>query len=158
MKPRTNRNAFTLVEILIVVVILGILAATVIPSFANARDETEQGAFVTSLRQMVEAVRLFRVREGMFPNDASSGELPDGFAEYVSEADWTKPTPIGGVWDTEFQSFDVVSAVGVHFNGDTPKSTDYMLVIDQIIDDGDLEAGAFRQLAEDRFYYVLEDE
>lgn len=42
MRAKMNR-AFTLVEILIVVVILGILAAVVIPQFVNASDEAQVG-------------------------------------------------------------------------------------------------------------------
>ena len=44
MNIRSNaRKAFTLIEILIVVVILGILAAVVIPQFTNAADEANNG-------------------------------------------------------------------------------------------------------------------
>ena len=41
---RTAKKAFTLVEILIVVVILGILAAIVVPQFTNATRYTQSSA------------------------------------------------------------------------------------------------------------------
>ena len=40
---RNIRSGFTLVEILIVVVILGILAAIVIPQFTNATQDAQGG-------------------------------------------------------------------------------------------------------------------
>ena len=56
--PRTARNAFTLVEILIVVVILGILAAIVVPKFSNASEQSAQTAFVTSLNEHVKVANI----------------------------------------------------------------------------------------------------
>jgi prepilin-type N-terminal cleavage/methylation domain-containing protein len=47
---RTNRKGFTLIEILIVVIILGILAAIVIPQFTNASKEAKQSSLVTMVR------------------------------------------------------------------------------------------------------------
>ena len=61
MRARINR-AFTLVEILIVVVILGILAAVVIPQFVNASDEAQVGNIETQLRTLRTQVQLFRAQ------------------------------------------------------------------------------------------------
>jgi general secretion pathway protein G len=62
-----KRRGFTLVEILIVVVILGILAAIVIPQFANA----SQDARLTNLRQQLANVRnqieLFKAQHSETP-------------------------------------------------------------------------------------------
>lgn len=61
MKARVKR-AFTLVEILIVVVILGILAAVVIPQFVNASDEAQVGNLETQLRTLRTQIQLFRAQ------------------------------------------------------------------------------------------------
>lgn len=61
MKSRVKR-AFTLVEILIVVVILGILAAVVIPQFVNASDQAQVGNVETQLRTLRTQVQLFRAQ------------------------------------------------------------------------------------------------
>lgn len=70
---RAIRRAFTLVEILIVVVILGILAAVVVPQFVNASDEAQVGNVETQLRTLRTQVQLYRAQSdtNAFPLAAS---------------------------------------------------------------------------------------
>jgi len=58
MKNRTSRTAgFTLVEIMIVVAIIGLLAAIAIPNFVKARTTSQQNACINNLRQIDGAVQ-----------------------------------------------------------------------------------------------------
>ena len=59
---RTNRKGFTLIEILIVVIILGILAAIVIPQFTNASKEAKQSSLVTQVQSMRSQIALFKLQ------------------------------------------------------------------------------------------------
>jgi len=59
-----TRNAFTLIEILIVVVILGILAAVVIPQFTNAADSANDSTVRTQLQTLRSQIELYRVENG----------------------------------------------------------------------------------------------
>jgi general secretion pathway protein G len=56
------RKGFTLVEILIVVVILGILAAIVIPQFTNATQDAQGGNLRAQLASLNRQIELYRAR------------------------------------------------------------------------------------------------
>lgn len=149
-------RAFTLVEILIVVVILGILAAIVVPAFTSASDEARRSTFAQDLRVFADAAEYYQSREGTPIPDGSSGQMPAEWDGYVDEQAFEAGTSVGGVWDTEYNDNGVTSAVGVHFNGSGMTRDDaFMLQIDSIADDGDLSTGTFRKLANDRYYRVL---
>lgn len=59
-----RRSAFTLIEILIVVVILGILAAIIVPQFASAQSTTRAAAMRTQLNTIRSQVSAWRIQHG----------------------------------------------------------------------------------------------
>ncbi|MDP7007990.1 MAG: prepilin-type N-terminal cleavage/methylation domain-containing protein [Phycisphaerales bacterium] len=63
----TRRNAFTLIEILIVVVILGILAAVVVPQFTNAADDANDAAVRSQLQTLRGQIELYRAQQSGEP-------------------------------------------------------------------------------------------
>ena len=56
IKP-TSKSGFTLVEIMIVVAIIGLLAAIAIPNFVRARTTSQQNACINNLRQIDGAIQ-----------------------------------------------------------------------------------------------------
>jgi len=60
--PRRNQSGFTLVELLIVVIILGILAAVVIPQFNTAAAESKEAALASNLATIRQAIELYKVQ------------------------------------------------------------------------------------------------
>ena len=152
---RVLQRGFTLVEILIDVVILGILAAVVIPQFANASQDSKAVTFVSSVRSFADAAILYQNTTGQHLEDSGTGTLPTGWGPYVNEAKWLAGPSIGGEWDFEFNSYGVTSAFGVDFGPADHPGDPFMTEIDASFDDGDLTTGRFRKLADDRYYYIL---
>src|SRR5438046_7223998 len=60
-RPQT-RKGFTLIEILIVVIILGILAAIVMPQFTNASKEAKQSSLVPMVQSLRSQIALFKLQ------------------------------------------------------------------------------------------------
>lgn len=69
-------HGFTLVEILIVVVILGILAMIVMPKFAGVSDEARESALLTDVQTVRRSIELYKVEHrGRLPHIDESGNV-----------------------------------------------------------------------------------
>ena len=80
-------KGFTLVEILIVVVILGILAAIVIPQFTNASESANASSMRTQLQTLRSQLELYQIdHNGVFPTLANlnTDGNGDGFEDWQS--------------------------------------------------------------------------
>ncbi len=62
MKTKKTKAGFTLVEILIVVVILGILAAIVIPQFTQASTEARENSLRANLQTIRSQIELYKIQ------------------------------------------------------------------------------------------------
>jgi len=78
---RKNNKGFTLVEILIVVIILGILAAIVIPQFTNASTDARKNSLSSQLQTMRSQFELYKLQH----ND----KLPTVLLNDGSTDDWS---------------------------------------------------------------------
>ena len=88
-----TQSGFTLVEILIVVVILGILAAIVIPQFTDASTEAKTSSLCSDLQTMRSQIELYKIQH----NDKLPSSAAVGFVLAMTEK-----TDIDGNADGEY--------------------------------------------------------
>ena len=62
---KNSKKGFTLVEIMIVVVIIGLLAAMAIPAFTKVRNTSQTKAITNNLRQLASAADQYFLENGL---------------------------------------------------------------------------------------------
>ena len=63
-----SQRAFTLIEVLVVVAILGILAAIVVPRIMDRPDEAKRVAAKADVAAIVQSLKLYRLDNGFYPS------------------------------------------------------------------------------------------
>lgn len=81
---RRVRRGFTLLELMIVVVIIGILAAVAVPNFISATDEAKAARIQADLSVIGSAVEIYHAKKGSYPTALSdlvstSADGKDGY-------------------------------------------------------------------------------
>ncbi|MFA7621596.1 MAG: type II secretion system major pseudopilin GspG [Aminobacteriaceae bacterium] len=69
-----RRTGFTLVEVLVVVVILGLLAALVAPKIVGQGEEAKRTAASVQIREIEQALEMYRLDSSMYPTTAQGLE------------------------------------------------------------------------------------
>ena len=87
-----RQSGFTLIEIMVVVVILGILAALVVPNIMDRPDHARKVSAQQGVRTIVNALNMYRLDHFDYP--ASLDELASGggrYLERVPQDPWGRP-------------------------------------------------------------------
>jgi type IV pilus assembly protein PilA len=144
-----RREAFTLVEIMVVVVIIGLLAALAIPAFQRVKSSSIASRYANDFRTFSEAFQRYSFENGSWPAaSATPGAIPVGMTGYLP-ARYSETSPMGGgyTWAVGPARIRLVS---------TQATDDVMQKVDAILDDGDLQAGQFSKMSSGGFHYVIE--
>ena len=143
---------FTLVEMMIVVVIVGLLASFALPAFRRANTKSINSRLLNDYRIHAEAFKRFALETGAYPPDGGFGSMPLGMSEYLPVT-WLN-SPVGGQWIWDNNDWGVTAAISIR-NGNV--TSQQMSEVDSQIDDGDLATGMFRKINADRFSLVIEE-
>ena len=94
-----HEAGFTLVEIMIVVAIIGLLAAIAIPNFARARATSQADACINNLRQIDSAASQFAITQNLKTGDPIN--YPDDLTPYIklNANSSISPCPAHGVYN-----------------------------------------------------------
>lgn len=65
---KRDQRGFTLIEIMVVVVILGILAGIVVPRLLDEPEKARRTTAATQIRSLEEALAMFKLENGFFPS------------------------------------------------------------------------------------------
>ena len=100
LRMMRNRKGFTLVELLVVVVIIGVLATIGIQTYSNATDRGNLATAKANLRTTMSALELYRIDNGRYPKDKTA-DSTEGLAKLVPN--YLKKLP-NGVTETGYDS------------------------------------------------------
>lgn len=120
---RTYSLGFTLIEILIVVVVLGILAAIAVPQFTDAANKARATSMRTQLVSMRGQIDVWRVRHGQSVPGGMSGTVGELWQALVTGGQIPVPpmTASGFVWLWA----PITSELGLDYNsGENPAIPD----------------------------------
>ena len=106
MKIKTvHRAGFTLVEIMIVVAIIGLLAAIAVPNFVKARTTAQMNACINNLRQIDGAVQQWALEQ---KKDAAAAV---GYADISDYLKNSVTCPAGGTTFADSYTLTTVSVI-----------------------------------------------
>ena len=144
-----RQTGFTLVEIMIVVSIIGMLAAIAVPAFLKSRARAKATRCVSNLRVYLDGLKQYNLDYGEYPSQLMSGlgVLPVGMDDYLDPDDFAGDTACGGQWRWMnnnvglFAPYYLVQIVDGAYAGKSSPDVELLRQIDSMMDDGTDDGG-----------------
>ena len=158
-------SGFTLVEIMVVVLILGVILVVAVPSFRRIRQDSFISEFADTLETIRGAFDEYAVIHRGYPGDTTAGVEPAGMSSFLPKRlNWTEETPLGGKW--KWEGGGITNGLGFQFGVSVLGSPSPPGVFEQVdvrIDDGNLSTGNFRRIpgtiaVTPRYSYIIQTE
>jgi len=93
----SDRAAYTLVEIAVVVTIIGILATLAVPYFKRVKESAIISTLENDLRIFSQEFMQYELNFGTYPDTSTPGTYPNGMADRISST-WIQSSVIGGTY------------------------------------------------------------
>jgi general secretion pathway protein G len=94
-RPTSRSGGFTLIELMVVLVIIGVLAALIVPNVLNRAEDAKVTAARTDVNNIMQALKLYRLDNGRYPTSEqglqallskpTSGPLPPNWKPYLEK-------------------------------------------------------------------------
>jgi general secretion pathway protein G len=119
-----GREGFTLLEIMVVIVILGLLAALVVPKLIGRTEEAKQTQTRLQIKNIEQALQLFKLDNGFYPTTdqgiealvraPESGRIPKnyrkgGYLDRVPKDAWDSPYVYTSPGTDDERDYDITS-------------------------------------------------
>lgn len=85
-RHRSDGEGFTLLELLIVAIIMGILAAIAIPAYVATVDKFRYGGAKIQMDCLAKELKIFKTEKGYFPDDTSRDIAPEGMECFYKQS------------------------------------------------------------------------
>lgn len=146
-RPPAKVRGFTLIEIMIAIVIIGLLAALAVPAFQRLKQRSLATLMANDFRQIQASFERTNLEMGRWPPAAGSGVTPLNMDGILPTA-YSLPSPVGGQYSWSGPTGRLLLSGG-------PPNDTVMKQVDAIIDDGNLETGAFTGLGSGSYQLVI---
>jgi len=159
----SNRRsrAFTLVEIMVVVVIIGLLAAASLPAYRLITLRSRAASVVNDLRTFSTVFIAYSIQNGRYPDNGDPQVVPPQLAGQLP-GNFSQRTPIGGVYKWNFDipadGINAKAALVIQADSGNPiiDDLDQLEAVDKQIDDGNLSTGNLQLGSTNSLVYIIE--